>query len=375
MPPARPRARARTCQRGPHLYRRGATWYARGGSTLPKDGVSLHTSERAVAEQRLAELLVRGPAGAVDEAPREVPLIEAVERFLAAPHGYTARTHRDLTNRLAAFGEWLVGEGISSASDITPTLIDRWLTQRSATVSRRTINRDLRAVRVCLRWCASRALIPRVGAVEDRKDLREPSRPQRREVPSPAEWVRILAALPHRRARAAIEALLVTGLRIEELRHLHVGSLRAEGDDRWTLRVEPEAGAAANAWTTKGYRTREIPLARAAAEAVQRYLGVALGPRGRPVTESWLLRKLHATCAALSLPRAGVHDTRRSFTTEAFRGGVPLSVLARWLGHADVRTTEGYLVAYRGDRQIVSPVSVVSTVPDGATHAQRACAR
>lgn len=359
MPPARPRARARTCQRGPHLYRRGATWYARGGSTLPKNGLSLHTPDRAIAERRLTEALVRGPASAVDDASREVSLVDAVGQFLAAPHGYTRRTHRDLTNRLAAFGEWLADQGVEQASDITHTLIDRWVTARSASVARRTINRDLRAVRVCVRWCAARGLFARVGAIEDRKDLREPIRSVRREVPDPQEWGRILGALPQGRVRAAVEALLVTGLRIEELRHMHLGSLRRESDDRWLLVVEPEAGAAAQAWTTKGYRAREIPLAKQAAEAVQRYLGVAVGARGRPVSEAWLLRQIHTACAALGIPRAGVHDTRRAFATEAFRGGVPLTLLARWLGHADVRTTEGYIVAYRGDQQLTSPVRVV----------------
>jgi integrase len=35
---------------------------------------------------------------------------------------------------------------------------------------------------------------------------------------------------------------------------------------------------------------------------------------------------------------------------------VPLTEIAKWLGHADVRTTEGYIVAYRSDRQHTAPV-------------------
>jgi len=44
-------------------------------------------------------------------------------------------------------------------------------------------------------------------------------------------------------------------------------------------------------------------------------------------------------------------------------------VLARWLGHADVRTTEGYIVAYRGDLQVVSPVQLGQSSPDVAPSA------
>jgi len=95
MPPARPAARPRRLQRGPHLFRRGATWYARGGAALPPKGVSLHTTDRVEAERRLRDLLVRGDAGrdrGAPAGPREEGLAGIVAAWLIAPHGYTRRT-------------------------------------------------------------------------------------------------------------------------------------------------------------------------------------------------------------------------------------------------------------------------------------------
>lgn len=288
------------------------------------------------------------------EAPAEAPLPEIVDAYLDAPQGYTAQSKRTTKNRLIALGAWMRDRHVSLASEISAQIIDEWVTERSAKCSRRTINRDLRAMRVCLRWAAERGMCAPVAAIEDRKDLKEPHRPQRREIPSPDEWRKILAACDSERARASIAALLSTGLRIEELRRLHLGALREQGDG-YALSVEPEEGPADEAWTTKGYRAREIPLGKAAGKAVLAYLAVAVGPRRAVVQESWLLRKLKAACDAAGVPHAGVHDTRRSFVTEAYRHGVPIAVIAVWCGHADVRTTEGYLASYRTDREVVAP--------------------
>lgn len=288
-------------------------------------------------------------------ARTEAPLAAAVAAWVDAPHGYTTRTLRSHETRLLAWVTWCASQGITLASQVTPEVMDRWVLSRTAVVSRRTVNRDLRAVRVCLRWAAERAIVGACPAVADRSELREPTRSRRRDVPDPDELARVLAAVTHPRYRAALSTLAATGLRIEELRRLRPCDLR-DG----ALHVEPEEGAADTAEPTKGYRARSIPLARVAVEVVAGYLAVArqsgAGHPGRPPSERRLLTVLHAACDAAGVPRCGLHDLRRAFATEAFRAGVPLTVIASWLGHADVRTTEGYIVAYRSDRQHTAPV-------------------
>lgn len=369
MPPARPAARARTYQRGPHLVRRGAVWYARGG-VFGKDGCSLRTEDRAEAERRFAAGLAnpddrRGTrAGA---SPPETPLPALIDRWLASAHGYSARTLQTHTNRILAWAAWCEAHGVRLASEVTHGRVDEWVGERAQAVGRRTVNRDLRTVKVCLRWAATAGLCAPCKPIADRRPLREPARSVRRVVPDPQTLAEIVRAVAPGRPRAAIEALVATGLRIEELRRCHVGWLRPEG-----LEVQPEAGPAAEAWATKGYAARTIPLAPEALAVVRRYLAVAVGRRGQPITERTLLLHLHTACDAVTaarvaaqgaaeavpVPRCGLHDLRRAFVTEAFRAGVPLVTIARWVGHADVRTTEGYLASYGVDGAAVAPVAL-----------------
>lgn len=375
MPPARPAARARSYQRGPHLVRRGAVWYARGGA-FGKDGVSLRTEDRAEAERRFAAGLANPDdrrGARARESPPETTLPALIDRWLASAHGYSARTLQTHTNRILAWAAWCETHGVSLASEVTHGRVDEWVGERAQAVGRRTVNRDLRTVKVCLRWAATAGLCAPCKPIADRRPLREPARSVRRVVPDPQTLAEIVRAVAPGRPRAAIEALVATGLRIEELRRCHVGWLRPEG-----LEVQPEAGPAAEAWATKGYAARTIPLAPEALAVVRRYLAVAVGRRGQPITERTLLLHLHTACdavtaarvaalghepteaerEALAVPRCGLHDLRRAFVTEAFRAGVPLVTIARWVGHADVRTTEGYLASYGVDGAAVAPVAL-----------------
>lgn len=379
MPRPRPTARARGYQRGPHLYRRPGRpgWYARGGS-LPRGGVSLKTDDRLEAERRFAALLSGGaphPGRRASEGPAEAPIASVIDQWIAASHGYSARTLQSHANRLLAWAAWCEGRGVTLVSEVTPRLIDDWVGERSREVGRRTLNRDLRAVKVCLRWSAKAGLCGPCAAVADREPMREPHKSRRRVVPDPRTLADIVQALSDPRARAATEALAATGLRVEELRRCRATWLRSDG-----LVVTPEDGPAAEAWSTKGYAARHIPLAPEAVAAVERYLAIALGRRGKPITESALLARLREACATVTtariaarvgalgrdltpaeltqvtVPACGVHDLRRLFVTEAYRAGVPLLTIAQWVGHADVRTTEGYLASYATDAQAVAPV-------------------
>lgn len=257
---------------------------------------------------------------------------------------------------MLAFGEWLADHGAALASEVTPELMDRWIAARSKQASRGTINRDLRAAKVALRWCVERRHVQPCPAIVDRGELREAVKHRRRTVPDPRELARVLARVEHPRYRRCLEGLAASGLRIEELRRLHAGCLAGSDRKGWRLSVRPEDGAADEAWQTKGFREREIPVAASAAAVIRRYLAVQLGPRGGLVSESHLLKELHAACDAAKVARCGLHDLRRAFATEASRAGVPLSVIAAWLGHSDVRTTEKYIAAYRSDQDIVAPV-------------------
>jgi integrase len=340
---------SRHYQAGPHIYLRGKIWQAYLPGRLP---VSLRTSDRAEADRRFGAIL----AGTVSASnpgadPRESAIAVIVAAFEAGEHGYTRRTRRSATNRTCAFLTWCNAAGVQLPSQLTPERVDAWITERSVDVSRRTINRDLRVIRVMFRWASARGLCGSTHVVT-REDLREPKREKRHVVPDPTELHEILADLRliHVGAWKAVRALCVTGLRIEELRRLNPFDLRSG-----VLIIAPEPGAASIAEPGKGYETRRLVLDSEAQEIMREFFAWRAGPRTK-CSEGWLLRYLHQACDDAGIERCGLHDLRRHFCTEAVNAGIPLRVVSRWLGHKDVQTTERYIAVYRSDAAIVAPV-------------------
>lgn len=272
---------------------------------------------------------------------------QCVTAYLAAPHGQTRRTKSSMRVRLEAATVTLADLGAKHPSEITPAIVDRWIKERSAKVSRRTLNRDLRAMRVCLRWASERGMCSPVPAMK--RELREPSRSEPRDIPSPDELAVIVAEVErqHHVAALAIRALAACGCRIEELRRLTPADVH--GAEVW---IRPEAGAADTAEPGKGYGTRRVPLSEPALDDVRAWLE---GRGDYTASEGWLRRYLSAAAKVLDVPVVRPHDMRRLFVTTCYRAGVSLDVIARWVGHKSPRTTEGYLGRFRADAMETAP--------------------
>lgn len=353
--PQHPSARRRY-QRGPHLFRRGETWYVRIPGHNPPEQ-SLRTTDGTEAVRLLGELIDgrRQPSKAAQGAAAELPLTKIAARWLEAPHGWTRRTQIDHENRAGAFVEALERRRVTLASQITAKVVDEWIHDRSGEVSRATINRDLNVARVMLAWASSderRLCSP--TPLSTRKNLREPKRRQRRVIPSPGELARVCAQA-ERPVALALVTQAVTGQRIDELRRLRPEQVLDSG-----VAVEPEGGAARGAWTTKGYEDRKVPLGPELVAIVREFVTwrtTAKGGMGKAIglSERWLNLKIDAACAAAKVPPFRSHDLRRMFVTEAVNAGISLRVIARWVGHKDTRTTEGYIASYRSDASIQAP--------------------
>lgn len=351
----KPSAR-RSYSRGPHLYERDGVWYA----YLPEKpkGTSLKTRDKAEANRKFRELLSQ--PGRVQMGPvslQEVALDELAETYLAAPHGWTRSTINSTRVRVVAFGKWCESKGVMYASQITEPLMDMWLREREGKVSRRTINRDLRAAKRFMAFGVARNLCRPCEALTGRSYVREAKRSKVRYVPDANEASRAFIFLEriHLGACLAAKVLYGTGLRIEELRRLTPFDVRGG-----TVHVVPEAGPADTAEPTKGYRERAIPIAPQIESIVQKFLSWRSGKGGKGkrvgCTESWLIKNVHAACAQAKVHKFGLHDLRAAFATEAFDKGVGLVVIQRWLGHADPQTTQGYIRPRRSDAAVKAPI-------------------
>ncbi len=142
---------------------------------------------------------------------------------------------------------------------------------------------------------------------------------------------------------AILELLYASGLRATELCDLKVRDVNFQVG---CVRV-----------LGKGMKERIVPLGRAAAEAVQRYLGecrlrldksgvserLFLSRTGKPMERIglWMLVEKYGRSSGL-LKKISPHTLRHCFATHLIGGGADLRVVQELLGHSDIATTQVY---------------------------------
>ena len=169
----------------------------------------------------------------------------------------------------------------------------------------------------------------------------------------PAEVDALLAAPDRerwegRRDHALIATAVQTGLRLSELTGLRCGD------------VQLGAGAHVRC-TGKGRKQRCVPLTAGTAAIVRAWLKERGGLRDDPLFPTRTGRRLsddavearialHKTaagqrCPSLAAKKLTPHVLRHTAAMTLLRAGVDAAVIALWLGHADIRSTNAYLHA------------------------------
>ncbi len=272
-----------------------------------------------------------------------------------SPH--TIASYRDTFRLLLRFTEKRLHKPPSSLSlsDLQPALIGAFLDEleQARGNSARSRNLRLTAIRSFLRYAAyedptQSGLIQRVLAMpskrQERKLVAFLTRPE----------IEALLAAPDqttwagRRDYAFLAVGLQTGLRLSEMTGLQRTDL--------TL----EAGAHVHCMG-KGRKERRTPLTKQVVAILKRWLqepspgvGQILFPNARGGRLSadgvqYLLAK-HVTvasqrCPSLSLKNVTPHVLRHTAAMELLQAGVDRSVIALWLGHESIETTQIYLDA------------------------------
>jgi site-specific recombinase XerD len=225
--------------------------------------------------------------------------------------------------------------------------------ERERRNSIRTRNVRLTAIRSLFSYAALRhpehaALIARILAIPPKRfDKRIVTFLTATEVdaliaaPDQARW-------EGRRDRVLMLLAVQTGLRVSELTGLNCADV--------TL------GAGANvACEGKGRKQRAVPLTSPVEALLQRWLSERAGRPTDPLFPTRTGRRLsrdavalrvstHAAAAATRCPsllgkRVHPHVLRHSCAMSLLQAGVDTSVIALWLGHAGVRSTDAYLHA------------------------------
>lgn len=289
------------------------------------------------------------------------PLLEAffTERLLrqrrASPH--TIAAYRDTFRLLLTFAAKRIGKPPSALllADLDASFVGAFL-DHLETARRncaRTRNARLAALHSFFRFAAGRepahaALIQRVLAIPQKRFDRKLVR-----FLTPAQIEALLAAPDTttwlgRRDHALLVLAIQTGLRVSELTGLrcddvafgHGAHVRCHG---------------------KGRKERATPLARSTARLLQGWLrerrGAPSDPlflslRGAPLSRDAVERLVakHAATAATCCPslkgkRVSPHVLRHTTAVDLLQAGVDRSVIALWLGHQQMETTQIYLDA------------------------------
>jgi site-specific recombinase XerD len=270
----------------------------------------------------------------------------------------TIASYRDTFRMLFSFAQARLRKLPSALSlnDLDAPFIGAFLanleTNRGASI--RTRNLRLTAIRsffrfVSLQEPAHSAMIQRVLAIpskrHDKRQVHFLGRPEIEAILAAPDRTAWLGRRDHTLLLVAIQ----TGLRLSEL----------TGLDRDAVRL----GAGAHVRCVgKGRKERCTPLTRFAQRALRSWLKepgrkgtTALFPNvhgGRLSADSVQsllakhVRSASASCPSLVSKRVSPHVLRHSAAMELLQAGVDCSVIALWLGHESIETTQTYLHAH-----------------------------
>jgi len=268
--------------------------------------------------------------------------VEAFLEMLAAERGAARNTLAAYAADLADFSRFAAGRG-SAPARVGAEVVQAYMAGlQTAGLSARTAARRLSALRQFHRFLLQEG----IRSDDPTALLDTPKLP--RSLPkylSESEVDALLAAAtrhpgrPGAVARAALEILYATGMRVSEL--LSLPNTALTGD------------AALLLIRGKGGKERMVPLSDAAREAAavlvseagegSRYLFPGRDPR-RAMTRQgfFLLLKQIALEAGLDPARVSPHVLRHSFASHLLARGADLRSLQLLLGHSDIATTQIY---------------------------------
>lgn len=269
----------------------------------------------------------------------------------------TVASYRDTLRLLLGFVAEATAKAPSALDfdDLDAEMISAFLTyletERGNTA--RTRNNRLAAIRALFRYAALRhpehaGLIARVLAIPQKRHdkaiitfLTHTETQALLAAPDPGRW-------EGRRDRALLALAVQTGLRLAELTSLDCGDV--------TL------GAGAHlACTGKGRKQRVVPLTTNTVAVLRTWTrernGLAADPlfptrTGRRLSPDAIQRRLalHVStardhCPSISAKNVTPHVLRHTAAMALLQAGVDVSVIALWLGHEDIRSTQTYLHA------------------------------
>lgn len=317
-----------------NLYRRTSTevYYAllkRGGKQYRR---SLKTTDRALANRRLADLRLR-IGNLVLSNTRTATFETLAKSWLEGIHHAlkpSSISRREVCIKgLTPFFKGVPVRNISSAQ------CEKWLGRRANDLSASSFVQELDTLRLILEFAVKRGLLLEnpASTIKRRKVVtKEITIPTREEFKSIIAAIRDLdhAFGTHGKGKDGadlLELLAYSGCRLHEATELRWADLNFESG--CITVTGGEKG-------TKNHLTRIVPMPPALIEFLRRLKEEQLPqPTGFVSRIKDAKKCLNTACKKLELPHFTHHDFRHFFATTCIESGVDIPTLSRWLGHKD----------------------------------------
>jgi site-specific recombinase XerD len=306
-----------------------------------------------------APLIAPQAAISAGQAHQPLPTLEqAKDAFIRALEGKnrTASTIKAYTADLAHFIDWLVHNNMVA---MTPGEVQRAdISDYLAYLSNQGLMgvssaRRLAAIREFFRFLESNDYISKNPA----QWVETPKKEKNGRVYLRPDEYRSMLSLAGGNPRdfAILQVFLQTGIRVAELCNLRLSDVDFEGR---TLKV---AG--------KGMVEREIELERKGLEAIKNYLVIRLQTfedhlflnyQGQPLGERGVRKLVRKYKDKAGITKhASPHSLRHTFATAKAEKGVSPFQLQKWLGHANLNTTQIYVhIGRQNARKVMEATSL-----------------
>lgn len=265
----------------------------------------------------------------INATTKRVDFGQAVERYLEncktehAVNNYKneQRVFKYLTSQIKA----------TFVHQITTDQIEKWRNLRIETVSKATVNRELKMVKRFFKQCVEKGFILKSPA-QNIKTYREPEKAIRHL--SDEEVKNLLAVAPDD-LKKIITFLLLTGMRYGELCHLEWADIDFR---RQQIIIQPKLN-----WNPKNFKKRIIPMqpiAELILTEIERGESEFVFPEENGEASNNGIRNRIGRIFDKAKVEGSVKSLRSTFASNLVMSGVPIYTVSKLLGHHDVKITE-----------------------------------
>ena len=270
------------------------------------------------------------------------PKVDAFLEMMTIERGAARNTTESYTNDLNDFAEYAAGAGFTAAEADAATCQGYMASLHARGLAARTAARRLSALRQFHLFLLKEG----VRTDDPTAQLDTPRLPRplpkflaEAEVDALLEAAARKPGRPGALARAALELLYATGMRVSELLSLPRSALGAKAE---VMIIKGKGGKERMVPLSDSARQASVALL-AVTEAQSRFLFPGRDPK-QPLTRQafFLLLKQIALDANLDPARVSPHVLRHSFASHMLARGADLRSLQMLLGHADISTVQIY---------------------------------